>query len=268
MKIIAISDNHGSDFVDKIPECDVLVIAGDISPCRLAHDFHTQKLWFQTTFVSQLKQLKDKAKHIIFIGGNHDTYLSECNISDNNASIHNVLPDGVHYLCDTAIVIDGVKFYGSPWCNLPTWGREGPPVWNFAAKESELGYIYGKIPSDIDILITHGPAHGYCDVIQDDVVNDNNLKIWNNVPDHLGSKALYERIYFGDISPKYVISGHIHSADRNFPVYKKDINGEGTKFVCASILDENYKFSDSQPPLIIIINEKEDQIKATEGKTD
>ena len=245
------------DFVDKIPDCDLLIMAGDISPHKLAHDFYTQKLWFETTFIAQLTQLKLKAKRIVFIAGNHDTYFSECYMSDNNVAIHNKLPPGVNYLCDTSVIIDGVKIYGSPWCNLPSWGKEGPPVWNFAAKESELGYIYGKIPNDIDILVTHGPAHGYCDVIQDDIVNLENSRNWGTIADHLGSKALYERIYFGDIKPKYVISGHIHSADRTFPVYKKDINDAGVKFVCASILDEDYKFNDLHQPLIIIINENE-----------
>ncbi len=261
MKIVAVADTHGMDFVSKIPECDILLIAGDISPVRLSHDYVVQKMWFETTFIDQLKKLREVAKHIVFIGGNHDTYLSEQNIRKENHVIQNKLPPEVFYLCDGFVVLNGIKIYGSPWCNLPSWGTKGPPVWNFACSDASLREIYSKIPKDIDILLTHGPSFGFCDVIQDDTVNDQNMKMWNTFPDHLGSKALYECMKLGDIHPKYVISGHIHSAERDFPVFKTALDEAGIKLACASILNEDYKFSDLQPPLIIIIKDEDKENK-------
>lgn len=250
MKIVAISDTHGSDFVEVVPSGDLLLIAGDISPVRLDHSFYAQQQWFNDTFVNQLEQLCTKFKHIVFIGGNHDTYLSECNISRNNDVIRNVLPNNVYYLCDNMITINGVKIWGSPWCNIPKWARFGPPVWNFAANEEQLTNIYSKIPNDIDILLTHGPAFGFNDEILDSIhffnENDNNT--------HLGSKSLIERIVNG-INAKYVISGHIHSAKREYSVYKKQLEEKGIKFSCVSILDESYKFNKNNKPLIFDIDE-------------
>ena len=267
MKIVAVADTHGSDFVDKIPECDLLLIAGDISPMHLVHDFYHQRAWFQSDFISQLIKLKDKVGNIVFIGGNHDTYLSECNISGNNDSIKKILPDNVHYLCDELINIKGISIYGSPWCNLPFWGAKGPPVWNFALSDAELAEKYSKIPKDIDILLTHGPSFGFCDVILEDAVNDLNMKKWNAPPDHLGSKSLYEAIKLNKIAPKYVISGHIHSAayDRDFAAYKPSLDDPSVKFACASILNEDYKFSDLQPPLIIIIKDESEKEKEAQN---
>lgn len=256
IKIVAISDTHGMNFAPKIPECDILLIAGDISPNWLSHSYYTQKMWFETDFIEQLKQLTNIAKHIVFIGGNHDTYLSEVNNKNENHIIRGQLPPNIYYLCDDLVEIMGLRIYGSPWCNIPTWGVKGPPVWNFALNDKELAKKYSKIPKDIDILLTHGPAFGFCDVILDNGVNEQNLKIWNTRPDHLGSKALFEIIKSNKTTPKYVISGHIHSAERNFVVHKNTIDDFGTKFACVSILNEEYKFSDLQSPLIIIIKDE------------
>lgn len=250
MKIVAISDTHGSDFVDKIPSCDILLIAGDISPVRLDHTFYAQQQWFHGTFIPQLKELKSVAKNIAFIGGNHDTYLSEINITDGHSNrINSYLPESVHYLCDDLIEINGIKIYGVPWCNLPKWARSGPPVWNFAADEKRLEQIYSAIPDDIDILLTHGPAYGYCDVILDKGVVESNRAIWNTGPEKLGSKSLIQRIIKG-VNAKYVISGHIHSANHRYEVYKKHIDVPGTRFACASILNESYEFDDTKPLII------------------
>ena len=250
MKIVALSDTHGFDFTDRVPECDILLLAGDISPVNLDHSFYSQQQWFINTFIKQLKQLTSIAKNIVFIGGNHDTYLSEVNISKNNDIIHNLLPDNVYYLCDSEVTINKIKIYGSPWCNLPSWGRQGPPVWNFAKNEKDLDIVYDNIPNDIDILLTHGPCFGFCDVILDENVIDINRINYNSNPERLGSKSLRNRIIKG-VNAKYVISGHIHSANHKYEVYKPDLAHDGIKFACASILNENYKFSEDIKPLII-----------------
>lgn len=253
MKIVALSDTHGSYFIDKIPECDILLISGDISPVDLDHTFYMQQQWFHGTFINQLKECKDKAKNIVFIAGNHDTYLSEVNISDGHSNrINSYLPDNVHYLCDEHIEINGIRIYGSPWCTLPKWARPGPPVWNFAADESKLADIYSNIPNNIDILITHGPAFGFCDVILDTPEKPVPL-------DRLGSKSLIERIIkISNESQyiKYVLSGHIHSANHFYEIYKATLDSPGTRFACTSILNEEYKFCDLYRPLIINYNEQ------------
>jgi Icc-related predicted phosphoesterase len=264
MKIQAISDTHGSDFFHLIGDSDILLIAGDISPARESHDYYPQKRWFHEIFVKQLSRLTEKVGHVVFIGGNHDTYLSDCNISANNSEIRSALPKNVHYLCDDLVDINGLRIFGSPWCNAPTWARIGPPVWNFAGKDETLQEVYAKIPHDIDILISHGPAHGFCDVILDPALNGRNLEKFGAGAERLGSKALTASFVRG-LSPKYVISGHIHSANHNFEVYKSKIDGTAIKFACVSILDEQYTFNPAYRPLIINIDNEQEKNNVEDG---
>lgn len=50
MKIVATSDFHGVlPPVESIPECDVLVIAGDVCPLR-DHGVEFQRSWLLTNF--------------------------------------------------------------------------------------------------------------------------------------------------------------------------------------------------------------------------
>jgi len=252
MKIQAISDTHGRTFPKKIEECDILLIGGDISPAYLTHDFYTQQQWFLDTFIPQLEKAKEKAKHIVFIAGNHDVYLYEVYRSEEgagNRTINNALPDDVHYLCDSSVIIDDIHIFGSPWVVLPSWGKKGPPVWSFADRDEELANIF-NIPEGLDILLTHGPVFRFCDHITDGLKNEKNLTEWGNKVESLGSKALFNALDKLENKPKHVLSGHIHSAPRNSQWLDVDKN-INTKFACVSILDEQYEFSKEQVPLII-----------------
>lgn len=252
MKIIAISDSHGKNIHDKINECDLLLIGGDISPFNMDHSFYTQQRWFMDNFIPELEAISKVAKKIVFIGGNHDTYLSEVSISDKNSDrINGLLPDNVHYLCDEAIEIEGVKIWGSPWCNRPFWANTNSNVWNFSKIDDELSSVYNKIPNDIDILLTHGPAFGFCDVILDkETIDRNAARFGTPSNNRCGSKSLINRI-IRDLRPKYVLSGHIHSANHNYEYYKYHIDKESVKFACVSILNEYYEFESETKPLVI-----------------
>ena len=111
--------------------------------------------------------------HKIFICGNHDDCLYGTNIDglDNN----------VHYLCNSSVEIDGVKFYGVPMfmgdCISDRQSRH-----------------YANIPEDTDVLITHTPPLGILDF--DDNIN-------------YGSEELLSRIM--DVKPDIHLFGHIHS---------------------------------------------------------
>lgn len=250
MKIVAIGDIHGVDFADAVPFCDILLIAGDISPFKGDHGFYYQRGWFQDDFVvHHLPAYLEKAKHVVFVAGNHDTYLGESNISGNNGAVKKLLPKNVYYLCDELVEIKGVKIWGSPWVIAPKWAHIGPPVWNFAAGENQLKEIYSHIPNDIDIVLSHGPAFGFCDVIQDDIINAYNKEMWNSNPDRLGSQSFRQRLVNG-VKAKFVISGHIHSADHNYQVLKESIDLPGIKFACASVLNEQYEPGDYKPLVI------------------
>lgn len=71
------------------------------------------------------------------------------------------------------------------------------------------------IPSDTDILITHGPPYGILDVLDSEK--------------HVGDVDLLKRVK--EIKPKVHISGHIHEA------YGRKKIGD-TLFINASVLNE------------------------------
>lgn len=248
VKIVVISDTHGFDFISLIPECDILCICGDISPVKMPHDVASQRGWFRKRFISQLVELKKKCGSIVFIAGNHSTYFFDCFQRNNNSEIQKQLPDGCFYLCNDSVTINGLKIYGNPWCNAPKWAEIGPPVWNFATFNKDfLSELYAGIPSDVDIILTHGPAYGYCDQILDE-----NLLVcaFDKYKDslkaeHLGCTALAKRIKElsdnNESKLKLVASGHLHSADH------LGIELGNTKFYGVSILDERYQLGNYSP---------------------
>lgn len=230
MKICSISDTHGitPDFLKK---CDILTISGDISPCMGGFDsYGMQYEYFINDFIPFFK---NKAKHIIIIGGNHDSFLE---ITMNNGMEENLrkeLPKNVHYLRDSSIIIDGIHFYGTPW--TPEFCG-----WSFMKYDTEdgLGKIFEKIPEGVDILLSHGPAYGYNDKIEMPIYSGSSTK-------HLGSKMLLKRIK--TVRPKNVVVGHIHSGSHkeakimhSKEMHSKDLN-DYTASVNVSILDEQYE---------------------------
>lgn len=176
VKIIATSDLHGE--LPDIPQCDLLLICGDIcpdgSPSRQAR-------WLDNHFRQWLEKIP--AQEIIGIAGNHDLIFEQA---------EHLVPKELnwHYLEDSHIELLGFKIYGTPW-QLPFWGA-------FNLDETELQQKYRHVPQDIDIFISHAPPFG----IFDKVPGNNNLAY------HTGSIALRDKIF--EIKPKLFVCGHIH----------------------------------------------------------
>ena len=220
MKIVATSDTHGFPFWEYVPECDLLLLGGDISP-MVDHSVSFQKQWMYGTFLPDLKKVP--AKNIVFIGGNHDFYLEDLYNKHDEGELRSALPWNVHYLRDSFVVIEGVKIYGSPWVvNLKRW------AFNLKGRTDET-FTYDNIPNDVDILLTHAPAHRFCDTI---------LEYAETEP--LGSVGLASAVR--EKRPAMVLSGHIHSGNH------RPESILGTEFRCISILDEAYKFK--YPPFV------------------
>jgi len=194
MKIVAISDTHSKHSDIEIPECDVLIHAGDIS----SHGSLTEVVNFINWFSSQ-----DKAKHKIFIAGNHDYALQKGSIP---------IPGNVTYLQDNFTIIDGVKFWGTPWTPFfYDWAFNG---FDFPVGEKNdyhggpgksatpdpehppLSYKHGLIHNDTDVLICHGPPFNCLDC------DDRDSRV--------GSHTL--RSVIEEKKPKIAIFGHIHES--------------------------------------------------------
>jgi Icc-related predicted phosphoesterase len=178
MRLVLGSDLHG--FLPRVPECDVLILAGDLLPSTNPHRLiEEQKLFVERRLKPWLERAP--AKHIVATWGNHD-WLPFYGWKDDSLMWN--------MLVDEGIILDGVRFYGSPW-SLPFMR------WAWMAPEETLEKLYGKIPSSTDVLITHTPAFG---------ILDKNYK-----GENCGSKSL--RWKLDNISKlKLAVWGHIHEA--------------------------------------------------------
>ena len=228
MKIVAMSDGHGT--LPDIPSCDVFIHAGDICPAT-NHTKAFQSNWLETFFAPWLQKID--AKHKIIIAGNHDW------IFYNGKGL---LPElDCIYLEDSEVIIDGIKFWGSPW---------SPWFFDWAFNFRELGNggeghaerTWAQIPDDTDVLITHGPAKGHCDM----------ASYVGRASKRVGCPYLLDRIE--EVKPKVHIFGHIHMAD--FPIAERvssidNKDGTGITFHNVSVLNERYRYV-GQPSIIEI----------------
>lgn len=152
MKICIISDTHGHHRKLTIPECDVLICAGDITvdgEWDVIQDF---AFWMKEQAV----------KHKIVIFGNHEKNHSISYYTNYTKERTLTLLEGfgIRYLEDDGITLDGVKFYGSPWQHQFA-GYDFYLPWRSRA----LVEKWAKIPNDTNVLITHTPPYGILDLV-------------------------------------------------------------------------------------------------------
>ena len=197
MRILHLSDTHGCHHLLKnLPEADLGVHSGDFTITGTELEAIDFLNWFCDLPYA----------HKLFICGNHDDCLYGANIDG--------LDTNVHYLCNSGVEINGVKFYGVPMfmgdCVTDRQQR------NIA-----------KIPSDTDILITHSPAYGILDF--DDNIN-------------YGDEQLLTKVM--EIHPRLHLFGHIHARHGLLTEY-------GIIFSNGAIMSTDYTTL-SQPNLIDI----------------
>jgi len=208
MKIIGISDSHGSHWDIKVPDGDILVHAGDFSSQGRLPDTLDFLRWFNT----------HPHKHKIFIAGNHDWLMEQ---DPNFWRIIKMEFPNLTYLQDEACEVEGLKFYGSP---------QSPRFFNWAFNRdrgADIKRYWDKIPTDTDVLITHGPPYGICDEA---------YRVGFNITEHVGCKDLLDAIK--RVKPKIWMGGHIHYSYGSGNI----IHDDGTRTVCynCSILNEDY----------------------------
>lgn len=206
MRIVCISDTHalhksafGLDKPIRLPLGDVLVCAGDITDVGDIWDIHN--------FAEYFKDIEFKAK--ITIAGNHDF----CFERQRLLAKENLEKSGWIYLQDEEVVIDGVKFYGSPWQpEFCDWAFNLP-------RGEKLARVWDNIPLDTDVLITHGPPWGILDWVLPN-------------REQVGCEELLKAVY--KVKPMLHVFGHIHEA-RGLEEH------DGITFCNASICTVDYK---------------------------
>lgn len=199
-KLVLCSDTHEMHSHLTWPEGDILVHAGDFTMIGRPEKIEGFGNW--------LRDSPFNAATII--AGNHDIlFQKEPEKARKLLSKH----DKIHYLEDSGCRIDGVSFYGSPWQPEFSYG------WAFTlAAEEELRNKWHSIPSNVQVLITHGPPAGILDFTIDGR--------------HAGSTSLLAEIN-QRIKPQLHLFGHIHEGYGICEV-------EETKFVNASICNPDY----------------------------
>lgn len=215
MKFCIISDTHTKHKFIGIEkyEADVLIHCGDISGNGGIQAIEAFLAWFSAL---------DKFKHKIFIAGNHDWLFERANLRARE-----VVPNNVIYLEDEEVVIDGVKFYGTP---VQKHFRN----WAFNRDESKLAQHWQAIPDDTDVLITHSPPYSILDLVP-----------WNNSCE--GSPSLYKEVV-ERIKPSLHLMGHIHEG-YGFKII------ENTTFINASCIDGDY-MAVNDPFLVNLVDGK------------
>jgi len=200
MKIVCISDTHGKHRQFEIPDGDVLVFAGDI----MTHGFNHVEIMDFNAWLGELPH-----KHKIVIAGNHDRLF------ETNPSYSRGLLTNATYLENSGCEIEGIKFWGSPYtpafCN-----------WAFNLEPWELSDNWKQIPSDVDVLITHGPPLGYNDKA-------------HPTHEHLGDGVLRDIIEI--VQPYLHVCGHIHGGHGWFEMGNPEYP---TACVNASLVNEAY----------------------------
>jgi len=146
IKIVCISDTHGrtdDENFPEIPDGDILLHAGDITQeGNLDHVFK---------FNDWLGTLPHQYK--IVIAGNHDKMLDP-DLDENAREMKKILTNCI-YLEESAVYIEGIKFYGCPFSI-----RGDSTNTAFQMSTEELKSKWEKIPFDTNILLTHTPPYG------------------------------------------------------------------------------------------------------------
>lgn len=202
MKLCIISDTHSKHkkLNDYNLEGDVIIHCGDFTSRGYKHEIINFFKWF-----SNLDQFDYK----IIIAGNHDLMFDE-----NNSLAKSLVPSNVIYLEDNSVIIDDIKFYGTPYQKIFY-------NWAFNRDSETLKKHWEIIPDDTDVLITHAPPYKILDFVEYSY-------------EHVGDKSLRDEI-FNRIRPQINCFGHIHDQHGI-------VNLNNIKFINASLLNDKYHF--------------------------
>lgn len=220
-KLVLMSDSHTrTDF--EVPDGDVLIHAGDAT-----FSGNYAEVWEFAKWYGQFPHAKK-----IFCAGNHDwgferqPEIFESMIKDN----------GIIYLRDSAVEIEGIKIYGSPYS--PEFMGWAFPVNRY---DGEAQRKWSQIPDDTQVLITHGPPKGVLDLtVGYQEMTPSGIGRYSP-PEHVGCWDLRERVK-NLKALKLHVFGHIHHS------YGKEVI-DRVVYCNASVCNEQYR---AVNPLIVI----------------
>lgn len=174
MRLVAISDTHTAHNSLVIPECDILVCAGDV--VNHDDDISVFTEWLEW-FSSQNATLK------LFVPGNHDQICwdeqEKCKDLCEKAYVQMIVNESIELL--------GYRF----WCS-PYTPKYGP--YQFMLPRDQMHFVWDNCHESTDIVVTHGPPRGILDL--------------TSKMEHAGCLSLREMLQ--RVQPFLFICGHIH----------------------------------------------------------
>jgi Icc-related predicted phosphoesterase len=164
-----------------LPAADILVHTGDFTNNGTDAEFEDFNNW--------LASQRPRFKHIVIICGNHEfrTRLQSPDVLSRDFAKKR-LSNATHVLHHEMAVIEGIRFFGSPWS--PWSEYENPDIMPYNAGHADVFKRWAKLPeardslgvlrvnafdqitrlpgagSAIDVLLTHGPPHGIFDKME------------------------------------------------------------------------------------------------------
>jgi Icc-related predicted phosphoesterase len=208
-RLTFLSDTHTKH--DKLngflPGGDILLHSGDLTSRGYITEIENFMKWY-----NNINNYNTK----VFIAGNHDF-----GFQDDNQKLRGLLTGykTIDYLEDELMMVgedydNMIKIWGSPW--QPEFHN-----WAFNLPRGEkIKEKWDMIPTNTDILITHGPPFGKLDYVPYDNIN-------------VGCEDLLTRIQ--ELKPKIHVFGHIHEG------YGYVFDGT-THYINAAVLNGRYEF--------------------------
>jgi predicted phosphohydrolase len=191
LRLVLLSDTHQLHREVDVPDGDIFIHAGDFT-------MFSESMEAVVDFNDWLGQLPHQYK--IVVPGNHEFFL-EADPSDR------FMLDKAIVLINEGTVVEGLRIWGSPVTPL-----YGGAFGLSSAKDRKR--LYGQIPQDIDVLVSHGPPFGILDTAPISGL-------------HEGCHELLDAVL--RVRPYLHVFGHIHTASGVFPT-------KHTTFVNASRL--------------------------------
>ncbi len=219
LKAVFISDTHNYHAQLELPDGDILIHTGDFTLTGTINECVDFRDWFQA----------QPHPYKIVIAGNHDRVIGESEMLG-----FKLFTDS-HYLERSSVEIEGIKFWGSPF--TPSFNGMRSGLTFYTNSDQECKDIWRGMPSNADVILTHGPPLGILDQVDD--LNEYGQPAIRNCGDGmLASKIIKNK-------PKYHAFGHIHEGYGTFRALY------GTIFINGSSV--NYKYDLVNKPIVVDI---------------
>lgn len=181
IRIVCLSDTH-TKTPSSVPWGDVLIHAGDLANAGTVSEIQAQIDW--------IASLPHREK--IVVAGNHDSFFDPSSRAASDAG-KSIDWAGVHYLQHSSITLAfpdhnnrQLSIYGAP--GIPQCGGD---QFAFQYQRHDDQWT-GKIPRDIDVLVTHTPPRYHLDL-----------------PAGMGCDHLLNEVW--RVRPRAHIFGHVHA---------------------------------------------------------